>query len=82
MPPSAVLSGLLLLTGYLLSHRVMKVPNTNWVEPVLIWLTICMPTGSGKTPLYTFLISVLNKMRLKCELNDDDQSWLKKPALK
>ena len=24
----------------------MKVPNTNWEEPVLVWLTVAMPTGS------------------------------------
>ena len=75
MPPSAVLSGFLLLTGYCLSQCVVKVPSTNWVEPVLIWLTICMPTGSGKTPLYTFLVNILNKVRQQCELSQDDPSW-------
>ena len=75
MPASAVLSGLLLLTGYCLSQCVVKVPKTNWIEPVLIWLTICMPTGSGKTPLYTFLCNVLNKVRQECNLNHDDPSW-------
>ena len=75
MLPSAVLSGLLLLTGYRLSQCVVKVPSTNWVEPVLIWLTICMPTGSGKTPLYTFLVNILNKVRQQSELSQDDPSW-------
>jgi len=75
MPPSAVLSGLLLLTGYRLSHCIIKVPNTNWTEPLLMWLTICMPTGSGKTPLYTFLMNTLKKVRFHCHLTDDDPSW-------
>ena len=62
IPPTAVLSGLLLLVSYRLSHCVVKVPRINWVEPVLLWLTICMPTGSGKTPLFTFLIDLLQRM--------------------
>ena len=75
MPPTAVLSGLLLLVSYRLSHCVVKVPHTNWVEPVLLWLTICLPTGSGKTPLFTFLTDLLQKVQCECKLCEADPAW-------
>ena len=33
----------------------MEVDGTDWKEPVLLWLSIVMPTGMGKSPLCTFL---------------------------
>lgn len=52
VPPTAILGGLLILTSFVLSPAVIKVPGTDWVEPTLIWLTINMPTGSHKTTVY------------------------------
>ena len=51
VPPAAVLGGLLIITSFVMSPAIVKVPGTNWVEPVLVWLTISMPTGSRKTIL-------------------------------
>lgn len=75
MPPTAVFGGLLLLVSHCLSHSIVTVPGTNWVEPVLLWLTICMPTGSGKTPLFTFLNDIINKVRLGHKLKEHDPAW-------
>ena len=75
MPPTAVFGGLLLLVSHRLSHSIVKVPGTNWVEPVLLWLTVCMPTGSGKTPLFTFLNDIINKVRLGDKLKENDPAW-------
>lgn len=63
VPPSAILGGLLILTSYVLSPSVIAVPGTDWVEPVLIWLTISMPTGSRKTTIYQFLRGLLQRIR-------------------
>lgn len=63
MPSSAVLGGLLILTSYCLSDCVVEVPKTQWTEPVLVWITIGMPTGSGKTPLFGFLVDLLEQAR-------------------
>ena len=52
MPPTAILSGLLLLVSYCSSDCIVEIPDTQWVEPVLVWITISMPSGSGKTPVY------------------------------
>ena len=54
MPPEAILSGLLLLLSFCMSHCTVRVPGTVWVEPVILWIAISMPTGSGKTPLFIF----------------------------
>ena len=51
MPPTAVLAGLVLITSYSMSHSVAEVEGTDWLEPVLVWLSICMSTGSGKSAL-------------------------------
>ena len=55
VPPAAVLGGLLIITGFVISPAVVTVPGTSWVEPALIWLTISMLTGSRKTTIYQFL---------------------------
>ena len=66
VPPTAVIGGVMSLISYCLSHGVIEVPGTEWVEPSLLWLSICMPTGSGKTPLFSFLTSLLKKVQQKC----------------
>ena len=75
VPPSAILSGLLLNISYCLSHCEITVPNTAWVEPAILWITICMPTGSEKTPLFTVLAELLKKVRSKCKLTNTDPAW-------
>lgn len=76
LPPTAVLSGYLILAGYILSPAVVEVPNTDWSEPVLLWLTVCMPTGSGKSTLFRHLIDLLRETRKECGLFDNDPAWL------
>ena len=63
VPPAAILGGLLILTSFVISPSVIKVPGTDWVEPILLWITICMPTGSRKTTVYQFLRELLQKIR-------------------
>ena len=63
VPPAAILGGLLILTSFVLSPAVVRVPGTTWVEPTLIWLTISMPTGSRKTTVCQFLRGLLQEIR-------------------
>ena len=63
VPRGAILGGLLLLTSFVLSPCVVKVPGTDWVEPSLLWLTISMPTGSRKTTVYQFMRRLLQDVR-------------------
>ena len=76
LPPTAVLSGYIMLGSFMLSPSVIKVPGTNWIEPVLVWLTVAMPTGSGKSTLFRNLYSILQEVREKCEVSDKDPSWV------
>lgn len=46
-----------------------------WSEPVLVWLAIAMPTGSGKSSLYTFLLKVIQDLRSKCNRKEIHPSW-------
>jgi len=72
LPPLAVLSGYIVLGSYMLSPSVVKVDGTDWSEPVLIWLTICMSTGSGKSSLFAiylayykmFVVNAVSQMRI------------------
>ena len=76
MPSDAVLSGLLPLLSFCLSHCVIQVPGTVWIEPAILWIAISMPTGSGKTPLFLFLTSVLQRVRDRLKLTKVHPPWL------
>lgn len=69
LPPLAVLSGYIVVGSYILSPSVVMIDDTDWNEPVLVWLTICMPTGSGKSSLFViylafYKMSAVNAMLL------------------
>jgi hypothetical protein len=85
MPPSAVLVGLLPLVSFSMSHSVVEVEDTDWIEPVLLWMSISMPTGSGKTALCKFLKGILEDAHGHSESEAswfiDDQSFEKMGAL-
>lgn len=76
IPPVAVLGGLITLTSYLVSPAVVKVPDTEWAEKVLVWISINMPTGSTKSALYQYIHSILVCVRAKCGLTSRDPAWL------
>jgi hypothetical protein len=78
VPPTAVLCGIMSLVSYCISHCVIEVPATEWVEPSLLWLCVCMPTGSGKTPLFGFLTNLLKQVkdRLQKSSSQCDSVWL------
>lgn len=74
VPPSAILSGLLILTSYVLSPAAVAVPGTDWVEPAIIWLAISMPTGSRKTTVHQFLRTLLQAVREQAKCSGNAQS--------
>ena len=65
VPPGAILGGLTILTSFVISPTVVTVPNTDWEEATLLWLTIRMPTGSRKSTVYQFLGKLLHDIRIK-----------------
>lgn len=74
IPPTAVLSSLLGLSSFLLSPSIVHVDGTDWKEHVLIWESVCMPTGSGKSPLCAFITRILQEIRER--VGDGSISWL------
>lgn len=72
MPPSAVLVGLLPIVSFAMSHSAVEVEGTDWVEPVLLWISVSMPTGSGKSALCKYLKHLLEDAR---ELAEGETSW-------
>ena len=88
MPSTAVLSGLIVITCFCMSHSVVEVEETEWIEPVILWIAICMPTGSGKSSLCKYLRKLVLETRSACLLDGtsppwflDDQSFEKLGAL-
>lgn len=65
------------LTSYRLSPPVVWVEGTDWEEPVLIWESVCMPTGSGKSPPCAYISKLLKRVHEKC---GGRTSWLVKDA--
>lgn len=79
IPPAAVLAGIISVLAFFLSHSV-EVENTTWVEPVLLWILVGMPTGSGKSPLFKYLLNIIQMARREFRLNDTRPGWLLEDA--
>ena len=65
----------MVLGSFVLSPAIVEVPATDWAEPVLIWLTVSMPTGSGKSTLFRHLHNVLQQVRAIAGVGDDQPTW-------
>lgn len=86
MPATAVLLGLLVIVSFTMSHSAIEVEGTEWIEPVLLWISVCMPTGSGKTSLCKYLKQLVEDAHDNIGLDTpswflDDQSFEKMGAL-
>ena len=78
MPATAVLAGLLLIVSFSMSHSVVELEGTDWVEPVLLWISVCMPTGTGKSSLCKFLRTLVVEAEKLCRDHEDafTMSWM------
>lgn len=76
VPPTAVLTGYLALVSYVISPSTIKIPDKDWAEPILLWLTVAMPTGSGKSTLFRFLFNQLQKIRSLAGVGSSDPTWI------
>ena len=74
MPATAVLAGILLIVSFAMSHAVVEVENTDWLEPILLWISVCMPTGSGKSSLCKWLRQIVEDAHAM-STNDESPSW-------
>ena len=63
-----------------MSHASVAVPGTDWIEPIILWVSIGMPTGSGKSPLYKFLLSILRRCRARKAVAETSPAWLLQDA--
>ena len=86
MPPSAVVMGLLPVVRFAMSHLAVEVEGTDWIEPVLLWISISMPTGSGKSFLCKYLKKLVDETRDHAGSDQplwslDDQSFEKMGAI-
>ena len=75
MPPTAVSTGLMVIVSFMLAHSHVNVEGTQWMEPVVLWVTIGMPTGSGKSSLFNCFLGLLRDVRLKFNRKDIHPSW-------
>ena len=75
IPAVAVLAGLLMITSFSMSHSCVEVQGTDWVEPVILWICICMHIGSGKSGLCKYLKKLVESARSTCGLDDSSPSW-------
>lgn len=71
LPATAVFCGYLMLGSFVLALSVVKVPDTDCTEQVLVWLTVRMPTGSGKSTLFRHLFAIIQAVREQCYLLKD-----------
>ena len=77
VPATAVLFGLVTVVCFMLSHSDVTCVGTRWSEPVIVWVAVAMPTGSGKSTLFKFL---LQKVRKQCKRKDSHPAWTPEEA--
>ena len=61
------------LISYIISPAVVQVQETEWREPVLVWLSVNIPTGISKSSLYQFVHGIITR---DCGCNPRYPSWL------
>ena len=66
----------MILTSYGMSLATVRIPRTKWSEPVLVWLSINMPTGSNKSALFHYLYNLVTRVRERCGYTSHDAAWL------
>ena len=59
---------------------MVDVEQSDWLEPVLLWTIVGMPTGSGKSPLFKYLSKLLQLTCQKCGLDATKPGWLVEDA--
>ena len=59
------LLSLLIVISFAMSHAAIQVEGTEWVEPVLVWVAVCMPPGSGKSSMCKLMKGLLNEAYTK-----------------
>lgn len=62
--------------SFVLSPATVKVPQTEWAEPILLWMTVAMPTGTGKSTLFRYLYNLLVRVRCLAAVPEDDPAWV------
>lgn len=56
---------------------MVEVEGTDWVEPVLLWISVCRPTGTGKSSLSKFIRKLVMEVEKLCRDHEDDSiSWM------
>ncbi len=61
--------------SFMLAHSNVVVDGTAWAEPVILWISIGMPTGSGKSSLFNYFLGLLRDVREKCGRKDIHPPW-------
>ena len=57
-------------------HHLWKSLALTGLEPVLAWLTVSMPTGSGKSTLFRHLYSVMRNICVICGVCNEEPTWV------
>ena len=72
--------GFIALTSHVISPAVVTIPDINWSEPTLVWMSINIPTGSGKFSLYKYLYDMTFEIRKRSGCTPDQPTWLVEDA--
>ena len=70
-----MLFGLISVVSFMLTHSDVTCTGTRWTEPVIVWLAVAMPTGSGKSTLYKFIHGLVQAVRKRCGRKESHPTW-------
>jgi len=58
-----------------MSPSFIEVAETDWKEPILVWLTVCMQSGGRKSTLFRHVYKLIEHIRSELGLKNNDPSW-------
>ena len=70
-----MLFGLISVVSFMLTHSDVTCTGTRLMEPVIVWLAVAMPTGSGKSTLYKFIHGLVQAVRKRCGRKESHPTW-------
>ena len=60
VPTTILLLGFLTVTQFAIGESYVQIEDTEWIEPLIVWIILHMPSGSRKSNVHRFLSKLIH----------------------